>query len=297
MPRKIGMKNMNISSITVIIAGTIVFTAFGLGVAIFHLLVSSDLVVFDSNRLIWLTHNWFRYASSVIAIFWLLVALYFHQPPGQRYRFQASALHWSNLWHGFLIAVRAGGNLVRNNVPADIFVAWGAVAIGMMWLGDKNDVPELRINGALLTLAWFYLFVWLPLIARERVVLVGVLPAYGVMCAYWIPEVVKQTDTPVQFILLPMAPALLFLFIWIPAQYLLLWWRKKCSSRPVLGPFVETLTFTLLAAPWLAAAYFFPAIFIDQHYQPISLCATIITGLVWSKLISDPFAKFVRSIL
>ena len=140
-------------------------------------------------------------------------------------------------------------------------------------------------------------WVWAWLVAKEPTILVGSVPAYGIMTAYWIPEVFIQSDTPIQFILLPILPAVLFLLIWIPAQYGLLRLRKRCECRPRLGPFVETLTFISLAAPWLAAAYLFPTMFIDQDNEAISSCVAVLMGLVWSKLISDPFAKFVRSIL
>lgn len=294
------MKNINIKGIGVIIAGTTLILAVALGSAFLKVLTYEGLVAFDSGRLQWLTSEWFSYAMAGIAVSLIPVTMYICQPPEQRYRFQASSLNWHNLLNAYLIAVSVFSALVRNNIPAGIFFVCGVVAIGMMWIGVNNGIPALGFNGGLLTLAILYLGAWGRLVTMEPTILIGAVPAYGIMTAYWTPEVFSQSETPIQFILLPILPAILFLLIWIPAQYGLLRLRKRYACQPRLGPFVETLTFISLAAPWLAAAYFFPTIFMNQENQDnqvIASCVTVLMGLVWSKLISDPFAKFVRSIL
>ena len=291
------MKNININGTGMLLMGAISFTVVSITLATLNVLDHYNLVVLVPNGLRWLTSAWFRYIVTAIAITLLLAFSYFRCPPDQRFRFEWSSLHWCNLWNCCLIAVRASGNLVRDNVLASVFAAWGVVALVMLWTGTRTSIPELQLNGVFLTVAWLYLLWLVPLIARERVILVGAVPAYVIASAYWIPEVFKESDTPINFILLPLAPAVFFLMVWIPTQYGLLRLRKKCSCRPRLGPFVETLTFTLLAAPWLTAAYFFPQIFMDQHNQIISTLITVLMGIIWSTLISDPFARFVRSIL
>ena len=289
--------DMNINGTQVLLAGAISFTVVNIALATLKVLDHYNLVVLDSNGLRWLTDAWFGYIVAAIAITLLLAFSYFRCPPDQRFRFKWSSLHWCNLWNWCLIAVRASVNLVRDNVLVSVFAAWGVVALVMLWTGTRSSIPGLQLNGVFLTVAWLYLLWSVPLIARERVILVGAVPAYIIVSAYWIPEIFKESDAPIYLILLPLAPAVIFLVVWIPAQYGFLRLRTKYSCRPRLGPFVETLTFTSLAAPWLTAAYFLPDIFLDQHNQIISALITVLIGLIWSTLISVPFARFVRSLL
>ena len=288
---------MNINATRVLLAGAISFIVLSIALATLKVLDHYNLVVLDLNGLRWLTDAWLGYMVSAIAITLLLGFLYFRCPPDQRFRFQWSSLHWCNLWNWCLIAVRVSSNRVRDNLLVSVFAVWGVVAWVMLWIGTRNSIPELQLNGLFLTVAWLYLLWVVRLVARERVILVGAVPAYVIVSAYWISEVFKGSDAPIDLILLPLIPAALFLVVWIPAQYGLLRSRKKYSCRPRLGPFVETLTFTSLAAPWLTAAYFFPDIFLEQHNETISSLITVLMGIIWSALISEPFARFVRSLL
>ena len=142
----------------------------------------------------------------------------------------------------------------------------------------------------MLVIVIFLLVPFYRLVAKERAILIGAVPGFTIATLYTL------ADEP-HLALLSTGPVVIFCWAWIPVQYILLRLRKRCICRPRLGPFVETLTFVSLAVPWLAAAYWFPAIFIEEHDQNISLSVTVLVGLVWSKLVSDPFARFVRSTL
>ncbi|MDE2780783.1 MAG: hypothetical protein OXI91_14075 [Chloroflexota bacterium] len=285
---------LNINGRAVVIVWAVLFIPFALYLTTLEALTVSKLGTFNADRLVpwaWMTDRWFYYTTVGMAVLTGVVLLIVFRPPGQRYRFRASSLHWRNLRNGFPVAVSAVGALVRNNVPASVFVALTVAAICGMWLGSRIDSPELVLSSvSLLLLVLFLLVPFHSLAAKEPTILIGAVPAFAIATSYIL--VVEP-----RLALLSVGPAVIFLGAWIPTQYMLLQLRKRWISRRRLGPFFETLTFISLAAPWLAAAYWFPAIFIDEHDQTISLCVTVLTGLVWSKLISDPFAKFVRSIL
>ncbi len=278
----------------VVIVWTALFITFVLHLAILELLTVYQLGAIDADRLLpwpWMNDRWFDYTMAVIGVLTVVVLLMVFRPPAQRFRFQASSLRWRDLRNGFPVAVRAVGALVRNNVPASAFVVLTVASICGMWWGSRIDNPELVLNGvSLLVLVLMLLLPFHRLVAKEPTILIGAVPAYVIATLYIL-------DVEPRLALLAVGPAVIFLGAWIPAQYTLLQLRKRWICQRRLGPLVETITFIFLGTPWLAAAYFFPAIFIDEHNQTISLCVTVLTGLVWSKLISDPFAKFVRSIL
>ena len=285
---------LNINGRAVVIVWTVLFILFALYLATLEALTVYKLGAFNADRLVpwpWVTDRWFYYTTVGMAVLTGVVLLIVVRPPQRRYRFQASSLRWRNLRNGFPVAVRAVGALVRNNVPASVFVVLTVAAIGGVWWGSRIDNPELVLNSvSLLVLVVIVLVPFYRLAANEPTILIGAVPAFAIATSYIL--VVEP-----RLALLSTGPAVIFFGAWVPTQYMLLQLRKRWISRRRLGPFVETLTFISLAAPWLAAAYWFPAIFIDEHDQTISLCVTVLTGLVWSKLISDPFAKFVRSIL
>lgn len=292
------MENMNRYAVAAIIAGTALLWVAALTFAIFQ--VVPPYGIFSSvghSRPQWLDSDWVVYPLICIVAFLIFVIAYFGRPPEERNRFLKSSLHWRNLLNGIQVVAADIVSLVRNNILAAAIFAWGVVAVAVMWVGVRSAIPILEYNGGLLVLGTFYLCIWAWMVKREPVILVGAVPAYGIMSLYWIPEVFKQSDTPMQFILLPILPAEIFLFLWIPVQYGLLKWRHKSRHNRRLGPFVETVALISLATPWIAAAYFFPHIFMKKPDEIIGAVVVLLIGLVWSQLVAAPFAKFVRSIL
>ena len=144
------------------------------------------------------------------------------RPQGQPvYRFRASSLHWRNLRNGFPVAVSAVGALVRNNVPASVFVALTVAAICGMWLGSRIDSPELVLSSvSLLLLVLFLLVPFHSLAAKEPTILIGAVPAFAIATSYIL--VVEP-----RLALLSVGPAVIFLGAWIPTQYMLLQLRKR----------------------------------------------------------------------
>ena len=245
----------------------------------------------------WLDSDWGIYASIFICALFISGILYFGCPAGQRNRFLKSALHWPNLLNGAQAVAEYIVALVRNNVLASAIFAWGVVAVTLMWVGMRSGIPILEFNGGLLIVATVYVCVWAWMVRSEPVILVGAVPGYGIMSLYWIPEVFKQSDTPTQLILLPILPAAVFLFLWIPVQYGLLKCRHKAMHRRRLGPFVETVAFMSLATPCVTAGYFFPHLFMEEPDKMIGPVVALLIGLVWSQLVAAPFARFVKSML
>ena len=245
----------------------------------------------------WLDSDWGIYALICICALFISVVSYLGHPPGQRNRFLKSALHWRNLWNGAQAVAEYIFALVRNNVLASAIFAWGVVAATVMWVGMRSGIPILEFNGGLLTVATLYVCVWAWMVRSEPVILVGAVPGYGIMSLYWIPEVFRQSDTPTQLILLPILPAAIFLFLWIPVQYGFLKWRHKAKHMRRLGPFVETVALLSLATPWVAAGYLFPYILVEEPDEIIRAVVVLLIGLLWSQLVAAPFARFVKSML
>ena len=148
------------NGIAVIVAVTTLLLTLTLISTTLNALTYYGLAGLNQGQLQWLTSEWFRYTIAGTAVSLIPIILYFGQPRERRCRFQTSSLSWANLWGGFLVALRAVCAFARNNVPAGVFFAFGAVAIGMMWVGVENNMPALRFNGGLLTLAITYLGVW-----------------------------------------------------------------------------------------------------------------------------------------
>ena len=235
--------------------------------------------------------RWFLYTITSVAalpgVVWVISIQLFDQ----LHKFQASSLRWPSFKDVVLIAVRIVGAFVRSNAYVLTFLIILGVATVGVWWGSRIENIALTLNSFSLVVLVIAVLVPFHGMARtEPVILIGAVPAFAIASLY---IVIEEPRLP----LLSSAPATIFLWAWTPTQYWALQLRKKWISLRRMGPFIETLTFVLLALPWVAATYAFPAIFIKDHDQTVSLCVTVLMGLVWSKLISDPFAKFVRSIL
>ena len=186
-------------------------------------------------------------------------------------------------------------NNIQNNVTMWVTAGIGAISVAILVMGEAYDWPSVSANGALALLSLFYVALAMPFIARERVLLVGVLPGTVAVFATWLPVVFTEAEQPELFVLLPLPMVAAFLVLWTPVAWAM--FRLTCHWRdkPVLGALAETLAMSFLVLPWLLAAVVLPS-YLDQNNATVAAVVAIAIGLLWSKLLSDPFAKFVKAI-
>ena len=187
--------------------------------------------------------------------------------------------------------------LFQNPVTAWVTISIGVTSAAVTIIGEVCNWPAVSANSALIVLSWFYVLLAIPLIVRERVLLVGVLPGTVAVFATWLPLAFAEAEQPEFFILLPLPLVAAFLVLWTPVTWGMFQLTRRWSSRRLmLGAAAETGAMCLLLVPWLLAAVVLPA-YLDQSNDTVAAVVAIAFGLLWSKLISDPFARFVKSIM
>ena len=187
-------------------------------------------------------------------------------------------------------------NLIRNDATTWTMVVIGVVSAAIFAVGEICNWAAASANGALILVSLLYMFLAMPLVARELVLLVGVIPGTVAVFATWIPVALTEVERPEFVILLPLPLVAAFLLSWTPVAFGLFYFTRRWSVRPALGPFTETVAMSVLLLPWLLAAVAFPS-YMEQHNETVAVIIAISIGLLWSKLVSDPFARFVRAML
>ncbi len=134
--------------------------------------------------------------------------------------------------------------------------------------------------------------VWFSTI--EPVLFVGVLPSAVIWFAISVPKMLAEVDqdyTLITFLLY--AVWALLLSVWAPAAWFSFRLNRRCKKRLVWGPLIELIAVTLLMAPWILAAFVLPST-VSADHQIFTIVASIGIGLLWSKVLSEPFAQLVR---
>ena len=185
-------------------------------------------------------------------------------------------------------------HFIRNDWTTWTVVIAGVLSAGFLIVGEICGWPKVSANAGLILLSVLWAAFAFPLVVRERVLLVGALPALAAMFAIWIPVALKETTHIGFVVLLPLPIASAFLFMWAPVTWGLLRCMQRWHDRPRLSSFTETLAMSALMTPWLAATFGFLAILAEAS-QTLTTVTAIFIGLLWSKLLSDPFARFVKT--
>ena len=123
----------------------------------------------------------------------------------------------------------------------------------------------------------------------------GVVPGAAAVFVVWLPVAFAEAQRLEFVILLPLPLIAAFLLIWTPVAWLLFPFTRQWSGKQVLGAGTETAAMCWLVLPWLLATIAFP-ILLDENNEAVAAFAAIGVGLLWSKLVSDPFARFVTEI-
>ena len=185
-------------------------------------------------------------------------------------------------------------NFFQNKVTTWVTISIGVISSAVVVVGEVCNSPAVSANGALIVLSWFYVLLAIPLIARELVLLVGVLPGTVAVFATWLPVVFTEAEQPEFFILLPLPLVAAFLVLWTPVTWGMFQLARRWCKKPVRGPIAEAVAMCLLVLPWLLAAVVLPS-YLDKKNETVAAVVAIAIGLIWSKLISDPFARFVKA--
>ncbi len=135
---------------------------------------------------------------------------------------------------------------------------------------------------------------------KEPVLFVGLLPAMAIWLSRIIPELLVAADGDGTKNIIIMALFLMtignfLLACWAPVTWFLFWLHRSCKERLVLGPLAELCAAISLMAPWIVGAFVLPpAVSADSHIFTIT--ASIGISLLWSKVLSEPFARLVRAL-
>lgn len=138
----------------------------------------------------------------------------------------------------------------QNNVTTWVTISIGLISAAATVLGEVCNWPVVSANSALIVLSWFYVVLAIPLIARERVLLVGVLPGTVAVFATLLPLAIAEAEQPELFILLPLPLVAAFLVLWTPMTWGMFQLTLRWSNRRlVLGAVAETVAMCLLLVP------------------------------------------------
>ena len=187
-------------------------------------------------------------------------------------------------------------DIIRNNMTTWIISIMGVIGAGIFMVGEVFQWPAVSQNGALFIVSWVWVLLAVPLVVRERVLLVGILPGVAAVFAIWIPRVVAEVPRPEFVILLPLPLVAAFLLAWTPLAVGLFYLMRRWDGREKLAAGTETVAMGWLVLPWLLATVVLPS-YLGLEDETVAVVAAIGIGLLWSKLISDPFARLVRAML
>ncbi|MCY4417936.1 MAG: hypothetical protein OXE87_16745 [Chloroflexi bacterium] len=187
-------------------------------------------------------------------------------------------------------------NRFNNNLTAWIVLGIGAVGAILFTIGEMCGYPAASANGVLILVSVIWVALAIPLVIMERGLLVGVLPAMVAVFAIWMPVAFREAGQPEFVILLPLPLVAAFLLIWTPLGWVLFHLKRRCRMRLTLGGLTETIAMIWLLLPWLMATIALPAL-LGENDELVASVTSIGVGLIWSNLISQPFARFVRSII
>ena len=176
------------------------------------------------------------------------------------------------------------------------WVVMGLLVMGVviMVAGDYSQIPGMIKLGV----AWFSIcLLWIPIIwfgTKEPVLFVGMLPSAALWYSIAILQMTAQGEGDyVVGIFLANMPLWFILILWAPVTWLFFWGTRRWSKkRLLLRPLTELVSVTLLMIPWFLAAFVLPHS-IDANHQTLTIMASIGIGIVWGRVVSEPFARVV----
>ena len=181
-------------------------------------------------------------------------------------------------------------------------VAWwttvGLVLLGIVVaiVGDHSKRPALLEIGVVCTLTCVFALPIVFFVTKQPVLLLGILPSAamwsvtGVAKAFTVSQVdyVKGGFVLVMTWMIP-------LVVWGLLTWGLFHLARRWKKRLVRGPLTELTALLFLMSPWILAAFVLPEQ-IDTANDTVTIVASIAIGLMWGKVVSEPFAKLVQAI-
>lgn len=164
------------------------------------------------------------------------------------------------------------------------------VPLLLLAIGDKFDMPVLRINAALLIIAllggWW---IW-PLMGRNWLLLAGMVPAAIAAMIYWIAAMV-QNEASWDVTLLPLPTIAVIIAAWTPIGRAALHYARRWKYKRLRGPGLQALAMVVLFLPTILMAMLVPwALGMNGTWSSISLA---LLGVLLSAVISEPLRRFL----
>lgn len=180
---------------------------------------------------------------------------------------------------------------------------WGLMialsGAGLIALGDWFGWEGLKTTSGFIGISGFCVAAVVPMAVKERVLAVGYVPGAVSIVAIWLTILPEIADVK-WFVLGPITTVPMFLFAWIPVAYWLVRCARRVADRSILGPATDTLSMAWLTLPWVMAAVVLPNLFDPANEsafnETVSAIGIICIGLLWSGLLSRPFARFVYAL-
>ena len=244
----------------------------------------------------WMVDGWFICAMcgfGLLACVAFAVMLNGLRPLEQRHTWRSLRDEFRNSWNNSN-APECGKGSRRRSVFPLVYLSVGLTGGVIGWVGMRLDLPNLTDAGAF----WFFSFllsypiVWFG--SKCPILFVGAVPSAAIWLSVSLTRIdalADETYTGAAFLLFLMwyVP----LLVWAPAARFLFWVADLSRKRSVPGPLTELVALSSLMIPWMLAAFVLPQ-WIDAHHQTITIMASIGVGLVWGKVISEPFATLVQ---
>ena len=166
-----------------------------------------------------------------------------------------------------------------------------ALALGLAF-SDKFDLDALGINLLTVTLSSPFVIFFVSLVRDKRILWIGIVPAAGILMAYWALPVYSN-DVGLHYVLLPFTVVSLVAAVWAFFVWIFFKGVDKCSCHPTLGPLMESLAMLLLFLPFMVLAIVVPRTITGDNDWSVVIAA--IVGVVFGNVVSEPLRRFLRS--
>ncbi|MXZ01286.1 hypothetical protein F4Y93_11825 [Candidatus Poribacteria bacterium] len=160
----------------------------------------------------------------------------------------------------------------------------------MVALGDRWESTFLVIAGGSLVAAVTPLIVYVITIGKNRFLIAAVIPTVlaGLTYGYLQVEISAElVSVLIPFVLFAGIP-------WILALRLSWECARRTQRRPLIGPFMESLTMFFVAVPLVAFAVLSVQLVTDE--QTWMALAGIFASFVFGSAVSTPFRQFLRAL-
>ena len=197
----------------------------------------------------------------------------------------------------FLIEVRnpqSGSRMFSSSMFGVMLTSILFLAIAF---GGRYNLSFLVLNSASLVLSLPLLFTHWYVVRRNRLLMVAVFPTIIMGSLYVASEIIQldtALDTAADLLLLPLPFVLFIGLIWAGFARWFLERAKQSRHRPLLGPFMESITMFLLVVPLAALAMFSVSAVMEEDIWVA--VAAILVGFLFSSAVSTPFRQFLRAL-